>query len=82
MVLSDIDNQQVETDTEQLEVIRIKEKAYFLRVAYYFTLVDLCAKPYMAVSARTDLVVPIKASEFVEDKVYSRNTVGEVYGQV
>ena len=82
MILAEIDKQAAETAEERLEVIRIKGEAYFLRAAYYFTLVNLYGKPYTEASATTDLGVPIKTSEFVEDQMYERNTVAEVYQQV
>lgn len=82
MILAEIDKQAAETAEERLEVIRIKGEAYFLRAAYYFTLVNLYGKPYTEASATTDLGVPVKTSEFVEDQMYERNTVAEVYQQV
>ncbi len=82
MVLADIDNQSAETEEDRLAVSRIKGEAYFLRAAYYFTLANLYGKPYVPATAKTDLAVPIKLTEFIEDKVYSRNTVEEVYAQV
>lgn len=61
---------------------RIKGEAYFLRAFYYFYLVNLWGHPYNSVSASTDLGVPIKLTEYVEDKGYSRNSVEECYQQV
>lgn len=82
MIIAEIDKQETDTEEERLEVIRIKGEAYFLRAAYYFTLVNLYGKPYTPASASTDLGVPIKTSEYVEDVIYDRNTVAEVYTQV
>ena len=82
MIIAEVDKQTAETEEDQLEVARIKGEAYFLRAAYYFTLVNLYGKPYTEASAATDLGVPVKTSEFVEDMAYSRNTVEEVYEQV
>lgn len=67
---------------DELEVMRIKGEAYFLRGAYYFILVNLYGKPYTKTGAKNDLGVPIKNTEYIEDKVYGRNTVEEVYAQV
>lgn len=82
MVLASIDEQSAPKEDDKLEVIRIKGEAYFLRAAYYFTLVNLYGKPYTKTDSKTDLGVPIKNTEFIEDKIYSRNTVDEVYTQV
>lgn len=82
MVMSSIDDQTAETDADKLEKNRIKGEAYFLRGAFYFTLANLYGKPYNPETAATDLAVPIKTTEYIEDKVYSRNTVEEVFQQV
>ena len=81
-VLSLIDEQEAITDEDKLEVSRIKGEAYFLRGAYYFTLVNLFGQPYAPSTASTDLGVPIKLSEFVEDKVYTRASVQACYDQI
>ena len=81
-VLSLIDEQEAMTNEDKREVSRIKGEAYFLRGAYYFTLANLYGKPYAPATATTDLAVPLKLSEFVEDKVYERASVREVYEQV
>lgn len=80
MVLADIDNQEAGTAEDQLERQRIKGEAYFLRGAYYFTLANLYGKPYTQ-SASSDLAVPIKLTEYIEDELFERNTVEEVYQQ-
>ncbi|MDE7073909.1 MAG: RagB/SusD family nutrient uptake outer membrane protein [Odoribacter sp.] len=82
LVLSLIDKQGTTTENDKQEVQRIKGEAYFLRGAYYFTLANLYGKPYRLASASTDLAVPLKLTEFVEDKIYERPTVQEVYEQV
>lgn len=61
---------------------RVEGEARFLRAAYYFWLVNLYGKPYTSSTANTDLGVPLKLQETVEDVLYSRNTVEEVYSQV
>lgn len=80
MVLADIDNQEARTAEDQLERRRIKGEAYFLRGAYYFTLANLYGKPYSQ-SASSDLAVPIKLTEFIEDELFERQTVEAVYNQ-
>lgn len=61
---------------------RITGEALFLRAAYYYLLVNIYAKPYSSVSAQNDLGLPLKLTEYVEDKYYSRNSVQEVYDQI
>ncbi|WP_289158816.1 RagB/SusD family nutrient uptake outer membrane protein [uncultured Muribaculum sp.] len=82
MVIADIDKQSADKPNDALEKNRIKGEAFFLRGAYYFALVNLYGAPYNPSTAAADLAVPIKVSEFIEDKIYSRNTVAEVYSQV
>lgn len=67
------------TKDEKLGNIKVDGEARFLRAYYYFWLVNLYSKPYVASSASTDLGVPIKISEKVEDKKFQRNTIQEVY---
>jgi hypothetical protein len=67
------------TDEEKLGALKVDGEARFLRAYYYFWLVNLYGKPYVASTANTDLGVPIKTSEKVEDKYFQRNTVQEVY---
>ena len=81
-VLSLIDEQEAVTNEDKLEVSRIKGEAYFLRGAYYFTLTNLWGQPYAPSTASTDLGVPIKLSEFIEDRVYVRASVQECYDRI
>lgn len=82
MVLSLIDEQPVATDNDRKNVQRIKGEAYFLRGAYYFILANLYGQPYSLETASTDLAVPIKLTNYIEDKVYTRATVKDTYEQV
>ena len=76
MILASIDEQSASKEQDKLEVMRIKGEAYFLRGAYYFTLVNLYGKPYTKAGAKNDLGVPIKNTEYIEDKdVYKRQGV-------
>ena len=81
MALYEIDKQSGNTTAEREAITRIKGEAHFLRAAYYFVLLNLYGKPYQA-SSSTDLGVPIKLTEMIEDVKFSRNTVAEVYAQV
>lgn len=70
------------TDTDKEGVLRVTGEAYFLRGLYYFWLANIYGKPYDPSTADTDLAVPLKTEAKVNDKVYQRNTVTEVYDQV
>ena len=63
----------------QLGKIKVDGEAHFLRAYYYFFLANLYGKAYDPATASSDLAVPIKTSENVEDKSFQRNTVQEVY---
>ena len=82
LILSLIDEQEAITEADVQNVQRIKGEAHFLRGAYYFILANLYGEPYSPVTASTDLAVPLKLSEFIEDRIYKRATVAEVYRQV
>lgn len=81
-IIDCIDDVPQKTEDEKLEVRRVSGEAHFLRAAYYFWLVNLYAKPYTEASAGTDLGIPVKTSSEVNDIIFSRNTVKEVYDQV
>ena len=81
-VLSLIDKQEVVTTEDEVEVSRIKGESHFLRGVYYFILTNLYGQPYAPATAATDLSVPIKLSEYIEDKIYTRASVQEVYAQI
>lgn len=82
MILFEIDKQDADGETQKQAVSRIRGEAHFLRAAYYFWLVNLYGKPYQESTASTDLGVPIKTTEYIEDKIFQRNTVEEVYAQI
>lgn len=82
MVLSDIGNYASENTSDMAEISRIRGEAFFLRGMYYFWLVNLYGKPYNAATAANDPGVPLKLTEYIENKKYTRNTVQEVYDQV
>ena len=70
------------TEVEKEGVHKVKGEAHFLRAYYYFWLANLYGKPYNPATAETDLCVPLKTSDVVEDKKFTRQTVAEVYSQV
>lgn len=61
---------------------KVKGEAYFLRGMYYFYLVNLYAKPYSAKTAESEPGVPLKLTDYVEDKHYVRASVAEVYASI
>lgn len=81
MVIAQIDGQSGSSEEDEQAKRRIKGEAYFLRGAYYFTLANLYGKPYNPATAATDLAVPLKLSDYIEDRDYKRNSVEEVYSQ-
>lgn len=70
------------TEEEKLGALKVSGEAHFLRAYYYFWLVNLYGKPYVASTAKTDLGVPVKVSEKVEDKYFQRKTVQDAYDQI
>ncbi|EHQ26277.1 RagB/SusD family nutrient uptake outer membrane protein [Mucilaginibacter paludis] len=64
------------------ELNRIRGEALFLRANYYFYMVNTYAKAYNPVTAKTDLGVPLKTAEFVQDNLFTRSTVDSVYQQM
>ena len=77
VILGDIERFQKEN-----EYNRIKGEALFLRAFYYFYLVNIWGHPYNLSSASTDLGVPIKLTDYIEDKGFQRNSVKECYEQI
>ena len=61
---------------------RVAGEARFLRAQYYFWLANLYGQPYRKATASTDLCIPLKTTEDIEDRYFSRNTSEEVYGQM
>ena len=79
MVLYEIDRQKAETDDDRQAIARIRGEAYFLRAAYYFTLVNLYGQPYQPSIAATALGVPVKTSAVIEDQMFPRESLETVY---
>ena len=73
---------EIERFKDEKEYSRIKGEAFFLRAFYYFYLVNIWGHPYNPSSASSDLGVPIKLTDYIEDKGYSRNSVEECYQQI
>ena len=77
MVIKAVDELNVSKDADILECRRVKGEAHFLRAVYYYMLANLYGKPYDPATAVTNLAVPIKLTEYIEDKEYVRNSVKE-----
>lgn len=77
LILGDIDRFRDEDGYE-----RVKGEAYFIRAYCYFYLVNIWGHPYDAATARQKLGVPIKLTDYVEDKGFARSTVEECYQRV
>lgn len=82
MVIALVDEQPEGDVNDRLGKERVKGEAYFLRAAYYFLLVNLYAQPYTPATASSTPGVPVKLSELIDDRIYYRNTVAEVYEQI
>lgn len=61
---------------------RVEGEARFLRGAYYYLLANLYANPYVKETATTDMGIPVKLIEAIEDKYYARNTMAETYAAI
>lgn len=81
MILSEVAKLDV-NESQKKQADRIAGEAHFLRGAYFFTLLNLYAKPYSPATASTDPGVSIKLTEYIEDNIYERQTVAECYAQV
>ena len=82
MVLALIDEQSATDEEDVYGKERVKGEAHFLRAAYYFLLANLYAQPYDPQTASSSPCVPIKLTEYVEDKEYRRESLSAVYAQV
>ncbi len=71
-----------DNDDDRALLRRVVGESHYLRATYYFTLVNLYAKPYSPSTAADMPGVPIKTSASVEDKEYTRASLAEVYGQI
>lgn len=82
MVLGAINDVPRKTDEDIINSERVKGEAHFLRGAYYFLLVNLYAKPYDSATASNTPGVPLKLTDYVEDKEFARESVEKVYAQI
>lgn len=65
-----------------LQLQHIRGEAFFLRGYYYFMLQNIYGSPYRKSSAATDEGVPVKISEKIDDKYFTRDNNEKVYNQI
>lgn len=73
---------QPKNDADEKLMAHVAGEAHFLRAFYYLQLANVYGLPYAKATANTDLCVPLKISETIEDRYFSRNTNAEVWGQI
>lgn len=61
---------------------RVKGEAYYLRGAFYFMLANLYCEPYAPSTASQKPGLPLKFSEFVEDREFQPASLREMYEHV
>lgn len=82
MIISLIDEQPEDVPDDAMEKSRVKGEAYFLRALYYFTLANLYCVPYNPDDASATRGMPIKFTEYIEDKEFERETLADTYAKV
>lgn len=81
-VLAVIDDMPQATEEEIAGCHKVKGEALFLRAYNYFMLVNLYGLPYAPSTAASTQGVPLKTSENVEDRKFTRQSVQTVYNQI
>lgn len=79
MVLSIIDDQPATHPNDEVQKRRVKGEAQFLRALYYFMLANLYCEPYNPATADSQLGMPLKLSEVIEDVEFNRGTLKQTY---
>ncbi|WP_321478816.1 RagB/SusD family nutrient uptake outer membrane protein [uncultured Bacteroides sp.] len=82
MILAEAKQLAIKDEEEQKLADKVNGEAHFLRALYYYVLVNLYAKPYVPSTAASTPGIPVKLTEYIEDKEYVRNSVQEVYDQI
>ncbi len=82
MILAEAKKLTAKDEDEKALANKVNGEAHFMRALYYYVLVNLYAKPYAPSKAASTPGVPVKITEYIEDKVYVRNSVKEVYDQI
>lgn len=75
---------EVDNFPEDPEILRnkVRGEALFLRAAYYWLLANFYAAPYEKDKADKTLGIPLKLTEYIEDKIFHRATLDSVYSQI
>lgn len=81
-IIFQTENIQPQNEADKKLLTHVKGEAHFLRAFYYMQLANVYGMPYSKATENKDLCVPLKISETVEDRYYSRNTNAEVWGQI
>lgn len=82
MVIGQADEMSFDNDEDRLLAQHTKGECHYLRASYYLTLVNLYGKPYAPSTASQTPGVPIKTTNYIEDKEYQRASVAECYQQI
>lgn len=82
MVIGQADEMSFDNDEDRLLAQHTKGECHYLRASYYLMLVNLYGKPYAPATASQTSGVPIKTTNYIEDKEYQRATVAECYQQI
>lgn len=82
MILAEAKQLPIQDGEEEKLANKVNGEAHFLRAFYYYMLVNMYAKPYVSATANLTPGVPVKTSEYIEDKDYTRNSVQETYDQI
>ena len=81
-ILSEVEKFRVADIQKDSTCNRIKGEALFLRAQNYFWLANLYGRPYCKATAATDVCIPLKTLEAIEDRFFSRSPMEDVYGQM
>lgn len=71
-----------EAEKDQNLCCLVEGEARYLRASHYFYLVNIYAEPYDKEIAEEQLGVPLKTTEFIEDRLFSRASLKDVYAQI
>lgn len=82
MVIGEADDLDYSNDGDRLLAQHTVGECHFLRAFYYLTLANLYGRPYAPATASQNPCVPIKTTDYIEDKEYTRASVAEVYAQI
>lgn len=74
-------------EEDQMDALRVKGEAHFIRAQFYFILVNIYSNAYEPDKAATTPGVPLKLTNYVEhnkdkDSQFERTSVEQVYNQI